>query len=150
MAIKTLGEYIESLRKMSPTVFMFGKRIQNHVDHPRLRAGINATGATYELANDDRYKDMMTALSPFTGEVVNRFTLPPQSIQDLVMRVKINRTLGAYVGTCHQRCTGLDCLCTLSIVTHDIDKKYGTRYYARFLEFLKYVQNHDLRMPMQV
>lgn len=77
MAIKTLGEYIESLRKMSPTVFMFGKRIQNHVDHPRLRAGINATGATYELANDDRYKDMMTALSPFTGEVVNRFTLPP-------------------------------------------------------------------------
>jgi 4-hydroxybutyryl-CoA dehydratase/vinylacetyl-CoA-Delta-isomerase len=36
------------------------------------------------------------------------FTLPPGSIEDLVARVKINRTLGNWVGTCHQRCTGLD------------------------------------------
>jgi len=31
----------------------------------------------------------------------------------------------------------------LSIVTYDIDKKYGTSYYARFLEFLKYMQKND-------
>ena len=38
-------------------------------------------------------------------------------------RVKINRTLGNWVGTCHQRCTGLDCLAALSIVAYDIDQK---------------------------
>ncbi len=37
------------------------------------------------------------------------------------------------MGTCHQRCTGLDCLSTLLIVTYDIDKKYGTKYYNRFI-----------------
>ena len=143
MAIKSFDQYVESLRKLKPTVYMFGEKVENPIDHPRIRKGINATGATYELANSDTYKDLMTTVSPFTGERINRFTLPPQSIQDLVMRVKINRILGGYVGTCHQRCTGLDCLCTLSIVTYDIDKKYGTKYYDRFMNFLKYMQAND-------
>jgi 4-hydroxybutyryl-CoA dehydratase/vinylacetyl-CoA-Delta-isomerase len=93
------------------------------VDNRRIRAGINATGATYELANHPKYKEMLTTISPSTKEPINRFTLPPQSIEDLVMRAKISRTPGGYVGTCRQRCTGLDFLCTLSIVTYDIDKK---------------------------
>ena len=144
MSIKTFEEYLKSLRKLKPTVYMFGEKIENPVDHPRIRAGINATGATYELTQHEKYKNLMTTVSPLTGELINRFTLPPQSVEDLVMRVKVNRTLGGYVGTCHQRCTGLDCLCTLSIVTYDIDKKYGTQYYNRFTEFLKYMQKNDL------
>ncbi len=144
MSVKTFEEYLKSLRKLKPTVYMFGEKIENVVDHPRIRAGINATGATYELAQNEKYKNLVTTLSPLTGELVSRFTLPPQSIEDLVMRVKVNRILGGYVGTCHQRCTGLDCLSTLSIVTYDIDKKYGTQYNTRFVEFLKYMQKNDL------
>jgi 4-hydroxybutyryl-CoA dehydratase/vinylacetyl-CoA-Delta-isomerase len=144
MSVKTQEQYIESLKKLKPTAYMFGKKVEKPIDHPRIRAGVNATGATYELANNEKYKDIMTTLSPLTGEPINRFTLPPHSIQDLVMRVKINRTLGGYVGTCHQRCTGLDCLCALSIVTYDIDQKYGTTYNGRFKEFLKYMQENDL------
>jgi 4-hydroxybutyryl-CoA dehydratase/vinylacetyl-CoA-Delta-isomerase len=143
MAVKTFDQYVESLRRMKPAAYMFGERIENPIDHPRIRKGINATGATYELANSDKYRDLMTTVSPFTGERINRFNLPPQSVQDLVARVKINRILGSYVGTCHQRCTGLDCLCTLSIVTYDIDKKHGTQYYKRFMDFLKYMQAND-------
>ncbi len=144
MPIKTFQEYLESLRKLQPTVYMFGEKIANPVENPRIRAGINATGATYELAHDEKVKSLITTRSPFTGEQINRFTLPPQGIEDLVMRVKINRMLGAYVGTCHQRCTGLDCLSTLSIVTYNTDRKYGTSYYGRFLDFLKYMQANDL------
>lgn len=141
--MKTFKEYMESLKKLRPKAYMFGQRIEDPFNNPRIRAGIKATGATYELAEDKKYQELFTAISPLTGEPVNRFTLPPQSIEDLVKRVKINRTLGGYVGTCHQRCTGLDCLCTLSIVTYDIDKKYGTHYYDRFTQFLKYMQVSD-------
>ncbi|MBW2092583.1 MAG: 4-hydroxybutyryl-CoA dehydratase [Deltaproteobacteria bacterium] len=144
MGIKTKDEYIESLRKMHPTAYMFGEKIASVVDNPRLRAGIEATAATYEFAQMEEYRDLIVTESPLIHEPVNRFTLPPQSIEDLVARVKINRALGKYVGTCHQRCTGLDCLCTLSIVTYDIDKKYETKYHERFTEFLKYVQKNDL------
>lgn len=144
MGLKTREEYIESLRKMKPEVYMFGERITDIVDNPRLRAGIEATAATYELASVPECRDLIVTRSPLINEPVNRFTLPPSSIEDLVARVKVNRKLGNWVGTCHQRCTGLDCLSTLSIVTYDIDKKYGTEYNKRFLEFLKNVQKNDL------
>ena len=144
MAVKTYQEYIDSLRKLKPTVYMFGEKIQDVVENPRIRRGINATGATYELANSEEHRDLLTAVSPFSGEPINRFTLPPQSIEDLVARVKINRLLGSYVGTCHQRCTGLDCMCALSIVTYNADQKYETPYYGRFLDFLESMQRNDL------
>ncbi len=144
MGLKTRAEYIESLRTLKPTVYMFGEKIENVVDHPRLRAGINTTAATYELAEMEEYRGMVTTTSRLTGELVNRFTNPPQSIEDLVMRVKTNRILGGRVGTCFQRCTGLDCLCALSIVTYDIDNRYGTHYSDRFVQFLKHVQKNDL------
>ncbi len=144
MGLMTKDEYIESLRKMKPTAYMFGERLENIVDNPRLRAGIEATGATYEVAELDEYRDMVVTQSSLINEPVNRFTLPPSTMEDLVARVKVNRKVANLVGTCHQRCTGLDCLSTLSIVTYDIDKKYGTKYYERFMEFLKYMQKNDL------
>jgi len=143
MAVKTFEEYVASLRKLKPAAYMFGEKIENVVDNPRIRAGINATGATYELANSEEHRDLLTTISPFTGERINRFTLPPQSIEDLVARVKVNRLLGNHVGTCHQRCTGLDCISALSIVTYNIDRKHDSEYYPRFLEFLKHLQRND-------
>lgn len=144
MGLKTKEEYIESLREMKPTAYMFGEKITNIVDNPRLRAGIEATAATYELAELDEYRDLVVTQSPLIDEPVNRFTLPPASIEDLVARVKVNRALANRVGTCHQRCTGLDCLSTLAICTYDVDQKHGTSYYDNFMNFLKYVQKNDL------
>lgn len=144
MSLKTKEEYIESLRQMNPTAYMFGEKITNIVDNPRLRAGIEATAATYELAGMDEYRDLLVTQSTLINEPVNRFTLPPSSVEDLVARVKINRTLGNWVGTCHQRCTGLDCLSALSIVTYNIDQKHGTSYHDHFTEFLRHVQRNDL------
>ncbi len=143
MGIMTKSEYIESLRKFTPVVYMFGERVDNFVDNPRLRAGIEATGATYQLAEDPEYKDLVIAPSPLINEPVNRFNLPPSSIEDLVARVKINRVLGRRVGTCHQRCTGMDSMCALSIVAYDVDQKHGTNYHQRVLEFIKHMQKND-------
>ncbi|MGD9181068.1 MAG: 4-hydroxyphenylacetate 3-hydroxylase N-terminal domain-containing protein, partial [Desulfobacterales bacterium] len=144
MGVKTKEEYIESIKQLKPTAYMAGEKITDIVDNPRLRPGIEATGATYELAQMDQYRDLMVTHSPLIDEPVSRFTLPPGSIEDLVARVKINRALGNWVGTCHQRCTGLDCLSALSIVTYDIDQKHHTNYFERFTGFLKHVQKNDL------
>jgi 4-hydroxybutyryl-CoA dehydratase / vinylacetyl-CoA-Delta-isomerase len=144
MGLKTKEEYLESIRALKPTAYMFGERLTNVMDNPRIRAGIEATAATYEVAHLDGFKEMVVTNSPLINEPVSRFTLPPSNIDDLVARVKVNRKLGNYVGTCHQRCTGLDCLSALSIVTYNIDKKYDTNYNSHFIEFLKNVQKNDL------
>jgi 4-hydroxybutyryl-CoA dehydratase/vinylacetyl-CoA-Delta-isomerase len=144
MGLMTKDEYFESLRAYKPKAYMFGERVENVVDNPRLRAGIAATGATYEVAHMPETRDLAVTVSPLINEEVNRFTLPPSSIDDLVARVKLNRNIATWVGTCHQRCTGLDCLSTLSITTYDIDQKYGTNYNENFIKFLKHVQKNDL------
>jgi 4-hydroxybutyryl-CoA dehydratase/vinylacetyl-CoA-Delta-isomerase len=143
MGLMTKEQYIESLRKLKPTVYMFGEKVGNVVDNPRLRAGIDATGATYELAEDPEFRDLIVTQSKLINEPINRFNNPPTSVEDLVARVKINRKLGQRVGTCFQRCTGQDCLCALALATFDADKKYGTQYNKRFTEFLKYMQKND-------
>ena len=143
MGLMTKDQYIESLRKLKPTVYMFGEKVENVVDNPRLRAGIEATGATYAMAEDPEWRDLIVTRSKLINEPINRFNNPPTSVEDLVARVKINRKLGQRVGTCFQRCTGQDCMCALAVTTFDADKKYGTQYNRRFTEFLKYMQKND-------
>jgi 4-hydroxybutyryl-CoA dehydratase / vinylacetyl-CoA-Delta-isomerase len=143
MGLMTRNEYLESLRRLKPKVYMFGEKIENIVDNPRLRCGIEATGATYELAETPEYRELIVTHSPLIDEPINRFNNPPTSIGDLVARVRINRLLGRRVGTCFQRCTGLDCMVALSVTTYDVDQKYSTQYQERFLKFLKYMQKND-------
>lgn len=144
MGLMTKEQYIESIRALKPTAYMFGEKVPSVVDNPRLRAGIEATGATYDLTMREENRGLFVTTSPLINEPVSRFTLPPASIQDLVARVKMNRKLANFVGTCHQRCTGLDCLSSLAIVTYNVDQKYGTKYNQNYLEFLKHMQKNDL------
>ena len=137
-------EYIESLKKYKPTIYFMGRRINSVVDEPMFRPHIHAAAMTYELAHDPRYEDIMTATSHITGEKINRFTHIHQSIEDLVKKVRMMRLLGQKTATCFQRCVGFDALNALYITTYDIDKKYGTEYHQRFIEYLKYVQKNDL------
>lgn len=100
MGLMTKTEYLDSLRKLRPAVYMFGEKIENVLDNPRLRAGIEATGTTYELAEDPDYRDLIVTQSKLLDEPISRFNNPPTSVADLVARVKINRLLGRRVGTC--------------------------------------------------
>jgi 4-hydroxybutyryl-CoA dehydratase/vinylacetyl-CoA-Delta-isomerase len=142
--MKTANEYIESIRKLDKKVYMFGDEIKSPCDYPFLEPSLNSIALTYELANNSKYADLMAATSHLTGEKINRFTHIPQNTDDLVKKVKMLRLLGQKTGSCFQRCVGMDALIALSSVTYEIDSKYGTDYYSRFKDFLKYVQSNDL------
>ena len=142
--MKTAQEYTDSIRKLNFQLYMFGERITDHVDHPIIKPTLNCMAATYELAEKPEFERIITAVSHLTGEKINRFCHIHQSIADLVNKSKMCRILGAYTGSCFQRCVGMDALNTLSIVTYDIDQKHGTEYNRRFLEYLRYVQDGDL------
>ncbi|MFC1965229.1 4-hydroxyphenylacetate 3-hydroxylase family protein, partial [Chloroflexota bacterium] len=109
-----------------------------------IKPAVDCIAATYELAGRPEYEEIMTANSHLTGKRINRFCHVHQSIDELVSKSKMGRMLGAYTGSCFQRCVGMDALNALSMVTYDIDRKYGTRYNERFLKYLGYVQDEDL------
>lgn len=142
--LKTAEEYLESLRKLKLRVYFFGERIENPADFPLTKPSQNSVALTYSLAHDPRYSELMTATSHLTAEKINRFTHIPQNSEDLVKKVKMLRLLGQKTGACFQRCVGMDALIALSSVTYELDQKFGTQYYDRFNNFLKYVQHDDL------
>jgi len=142
--MKTAQEYIDSIRKMNYEVYLFGKRIDNVVDNPIIRPSLNCIATTYEAAENPQHEHIMTVTSHLTGKKINRFTHIHQSVEDLVNKSKMGRGLGAQTGSCFQRCVGMDAMNALSIVTYNIDQKYGTKYNQRFLDFMKHVQEGDL------
>ena len=111
--MKTREEYIESLRALHLNVYFMGKKIDNPVDHPMIRPSLNSLAMTYELAQQEEYKDLMTATSNITGKTINRFCHIHQSAEDLVKKVKMQRLLGQKTASCFQRCVGM-MLSTLS------------------------------------
>lgn len=137
--LRTGAEYVESLRNRNLTVYLLGERVKEPVDHPIIRPSINAVAETYDLAL--RHPELAGALSPMTGDRVNRFTHIAGSAEDLVMQNKMQRRLGQLTGTCFQRCVGMDAMNALYSVTYEIDAAHGTTYHARFKSFVSMIQS---------
>ena len=144
MALMTGEQYIESIRKLNMQVYMFGKKVECPVDDPILRPSLNSVRMTYDLAQMPEYEDLMTAISPYTGQRVNRFTHIHQSTSDLIKKVKMQRLLGQKTASCFQRCVGMDAFNAVFSTTYETDKKYGTNYHENFKQFMTYVQDNDL------
>ena len=144
MALMTGEQYIESIRKLNMEVYMFGKKIEVPVDDPILRPSLNSVRMTYDLAQMPEYEDLMTVVSPYTGERVNRFTHIHQSTDDLIKKVKMQRLLGQKTAACFQRCVGMDAFNAVFSTTYETDKKYGTNYHENFKKFMIYCQENDL------
>ena len=142
MPIRSGEEYIESLRGRDLEVYLLGERVPEPVDHPIIRPSVNAVAATYDLAV--AHPELATAVSPFTGERVNRFLHVAMSAQDLVMQNRMQRRLGQLTGTCFQRCVGMDALNALYSVTHDLDAQHDTSYHQRLRTFIAEVQRENL------
>mgnify|MGYP002324011174 CR=1 FL=1 len=140
----TKDQYIESLRKLNLNLYMFGKKVENPVDDPVIRPSLNSFAATYELAEDPQYQDLMTATSHISGKKINRFTHMHQSTDDLIKKVKMQRLLGQKTAACFQRCVGMDAMNAVFSSTYEIDEACGTKYHENFLKFLTRVQDEDL------
>lgn len=144
MGLMTKEQYIDSLRELKLNVYLLGEKIENPIDHPVIRPSLNSVAMTYELAHQEEYKDLMTAKSHLTGEIVNRFCHLHQSTDDLRKKVKMQRLLGQKTAACFQRCVGMDAFNAVFSTTYEIDQAHATEYHKNFVEYMKFVQNNDL------
>ena len=144
MALMTGEQYIESIKKINMQVYMFGKKIEDSTEDPILRPSLNSVRMTYDLAQMPEYQDLMTVVSPYTGERVNRFTHIHQSTDDLRNKVKMQRLCGQMTAACFQRCVGMDAFNAVFSTTYEVDEKYGTHYHENFKKFMVYCQENDL------
>lgn len=144
MALMTGEQYIQSIRDLNMKIYMFGKQIENPTENPILRPSLNSVRMTYDLAQQPEYQALMTVISPYTGERINRFTHIHQSTEDLRNKVKMQRLLGQQTAACFQRCVGMDAFNAVFSTTYEIDGKYGTQYHENFKKFMIHCQKNDL------
>ena len=142
MALKTKAEYIESLKKLKPNIYMLGEKVDKVWDNPLFQSTLNLLGATHDFSFDPEYKALSVVHSPLINEPVRRLNSHIQTAkEDAVIKAKLTREV-----TQRRICTWCqsNLLCMLWAATYDTDQRYKTSYHERLVEYAKYVQKNDL------
>ena len=143
MALKTSKEYLESVRKLSPTAYILGEKVKNVHDHPLIKHMTAAVAKTFDMENDPEGRKFLVTKSDLTGEEVSRFLKFYTSPDDLIAKVRMLKFLAQNIGGCYMRCTGMDATSSVGIEVYNCDKKHGTKYWPKFVEFIKEMQKND-------
>lgn len=138
--MKSVEEYLHSLRARSLRLFIRGELVRDVVDHPLVAPSVRTLSESYRLAALPERADVFTAWSPFIDARVNRFTHIFGSEADLHAKQQMQRTLGQVTGTCFQRCVGMDALNAV----YNVSWEMGGPFHERFLAYLRHVQREDL------
>ena len=144
MALKTGEEYKKTLLPYLRKVYTNGQRVTDPFDHPVTRSVIEGTAKVYDMAHQPEFQEIMIAYSPYLEEKINRNTHINASREDLELRYKMARLTSQYLGTCNYRCVGQDTTTALASVTWEMDRKLGTEYHRRLVNFIKKMQADDL------
>lgn len=135
--------YRESLRAYQPRVFVGGQRVESVTDEKLLLPGINGIGVTYDLAHDEAYRPIMTAVQGSSGKTVNRMLHIDASSSDLLAKLEAVR-LVCKISGCAQRYLTHDAFNGILQATMRADANHGSDYTQRFLAYMHRIQDEDL------
>ncbi len=145
MALKTVQEYKESLKKMKPNVYKFSKLIEDVTTHPATRSTVEGHASIYATQNDPKYRELVTTTSDLSGEKISRYLSIIGSMEDMVANSKMKRLMFNLTGTCTGgRCVGWNSINAMWATTYDMDKEYGTDYHQRLKNWLVDAQKRDI------
>ena len=138
----TSEEWVERQLGMKKNIYMGGEVVGR--DHPLVVPGRNVIAMTYDMAQDPKYKGIITTKSHIDGSEINRWCNLHMTKDDLMIKQKSTRCGIHNCGFCMQRCMGNDGLNALYVVTKELDEKYGTDYHSKYQEYVKYFQKNDM------
>ena len=141
--LMTGDEYRESLRRLSPTVYVNGRKVETVADEPLLTPGVNAIAVTYDVAHRPEAAPLARAVEQSTGRTVSRFLHIDRSSDDLLSKLELVRLVCQETG-CAQRYLAHDALNASWQATYHLDAELGGDYHQRFRAWLGEVQDHDL------
>ncbi|MGD9560443.1 MAG: 4-hydroxyphenylacetate 3-hydroxylase N-terminal domain-containing protein [Oscillospiraceae bacterium] len=145
MALRTKQDYLDAMYAKKDNLYYDGKLLSRK--DPRLKGCFDVMAKSYDLAQDGdaTVRELFTATSHVTGEVINRFNHIHQSTDDLHKKQDMTRYYCNQIGTCCRRCMGIDAANAINAVAYEAQKRPGarTQYYDNFLAWLKAFQQND-------
>ncbi len=143
--MRTKEEYKESLRKLRPNIYKFGKLIEDVTTDPVTKRTVESHARCYAAAHDPEYEKIFTTTSNFTGEKVFRWNSLMMSQDDVIANMKVKRSCYRLTGTCTGGvCVGWNCMNTMWATTHEIDKEFGTDYHDRLKKWILKAQKEGI------
>ena len=147
MALKNGKQYIESIRKMRPNIYKWGKIIEDVTTHPATRLHIQSVKRSYDLSHDPAKASIYTTKSYLTGETVHRWNSLMQSAEDIMGNSNMKREQFHQSGTCQgATCAGWTAMNVIWDATWQMDKDLGTDYHERVKKYWKYMEDNCVTM----
>src|SRR5690349_17243378 len=145
MPARSGAEYVESLRKRAPCVYLGGRRISDVTAEPVFQEPIRAIAEQYDMQLDPAYREVMTYPSPTTGQPVSTSFLVPRTREELVkkrqhFKLRADHNFG-FMGRSpdfmNQFVTGWH-------LTADRFARAGARFGENATRYYEHVREHDL------
>jgi anthranilate 3-monooxygenase (FAD) / 4-hydroxyphenylacetate 3-monooxygenase len=145
MPARSGREYIESIRKEAPSVYLGGRRITDVTAEPVFQEPLRAIAEQYDMQLDPAYRDVMTYPSPTTGQPVSTSFLVPRTREELIkkrqhFKLRADHNFG-FMGRSpdfmNQFVTGWHLMA-------DRFARAGARYGDNATRYYEHVREHDL------
>ncbi len=134
MGIKTGKEYLESLKRQKPEVYIGGEKIHDVVNSKYFRISLEEMCKFHDWASDpDKEKDF-ACWSPVINDKVSFWTHLRETPDDVRKLIEVMKTNNARHFCSMCMITGLN---VLWAVTYDIDQAKGTSYHERLKDFFR-------------
>ncbi|MBN2283982.1 MAG: hypothetical protein JXO48_08845 [Deltaproteobacteria bacterium] len=147
MGIKTSAEYLESLKKLKPNVYIAGEKVEDVSANKFFQPSIQEICKFYDWTNDPEMRDDFVYWSSLVNEEVSFWTHIRETKEAFVKLLEIMKKNNAR-NFC-SFCMGIG-PCVFWATTYDIDQAKGTNYQERLKEFFKKLQREDLRFCLGV
>jgi 4-hydroxybutyryl-CoA dehydratase/vinylacetyl-CoA-Delta-isomerase len=135
--MKTKQEYIDSIKKMRPNIYKFGKLIEDVTTNPYTSEHVKSVARSYEYSHNPDYASIYTYKSALSGKVAHRWNTLMDSLEALRGNSDLKRHQYRQSGTCQgATCAGWTGLNALWSSTFAMDKDLGTDYNARLKKFM--------------
>ncbi len=142
MAIRTKEQYLDSLRKQNPRVFIAGEQVTDVVNSSYFKSSLEENCKFYDWMHDPEKRDDFVCWSPLINEEVSFWTHIRQGKDEWRKMVEVMKKNNAR-NFC-SFCMGVG-PAAIWAVTYEIDKTKGTNYHERVKEFFKKMQKSDDR-----
>ena len=136
-------QYKESLKRMRPNIYKWGKLIEDVTSNPATKLHIESVARSYDAAFDSEKAPIFTAKSHLTGETAHRWNTLMGSAEAVLGNSKMKREQFHQTGTCQgATCAGWTGINTLWAVTYEMDQELGTSYHERVKKYFRLVEDN--------
>ncbi len=147
MALKNGEQYVESIRKMRPNIYKWGKIIEDVTTHPATCLHVQSVKRSYDLSHDQGKASIYTSKSHLTGDMIHRWNSLMQSAEDVMGNSNMKREQFHQSGTCQgATCAGWTAMNVIWDATWQIDKDLGTDYHERVKKYWKFMEDNCVTM----